>query len=391
MLIQTGSKEQLADVLIKLQPGSDQYWRLQKALRLYRSLQAEEQNLTVINLSEKIKPGQKHSAIPGIRRRLLLTEPGLANKSNVMIDDSLKYDSDLVFAVKHFQITHGLPGDGVIGGKTFSYLSQSFKQKADLIALNMERLRWSAQDYGHHYIAVNIPEFKLRIFEEGKQTLEMKVIVGSIQTPTPIFQDSLERIVFSPTWTVPPSIMKAEIFPRLKKDSAYYSARNYSFYKNGKLIDPASESWDKARENAHEYRVVQKPGADNALGLVKFVMPNDMNIYLHDTPDHTPFSKSYRALSHGCIRLDDPAGFAAYLLQNENEWNAQQISKAMNASTPTVVQLKKTYPVHLEYNTVWVDNDGSVNFREDLYGHDSRQIAQLINEKKFMDSLVQNN
>jgi murein L,D-transpeptidase YcbB/YkuD len=270
-----------------------------------------------------------------------------------------------------------LEQDGIIGGKTLVHLNQSLKDKADLIALNMERMRWAPAYDESKYIHVNIPEYKLRIYKNGTQTLEMKVIVGAVSSATPVFTDTLEHVVLSPTWTVPPSIVKEEFLPRLRKNKTYYANRKeFTFYKNGAEIDPSTEDWENVT-NINQYRIVQKPGSSNALGLAKFIMPNDMNIYLHDTPDHKPFSNQYRALSHGCIRLDDPAKLAAYLLQEESEWDLANIKKAMKSGKSTKIQLTKKYEVHLEYNTVWVDDKGKLNFGEDIYGHDKRQLQQL--------------
>jgi murein L,D-transpeptidase YcbB/YkuD len=215
------------------------------------------------------------------------------------------------------------------------------------------------------------------VFESKKPTLEMKVIVGAANKPTPIFNDALDNIVFSPTWTVPVSIIKDEIIPRLKKNPAYYAQKNYAFYKNEVEIDPTSETWDDESINPYQYRVVQGPGPDNALGLVKFIMPNNMSVYLHDTPNHRLFSKDYRALSHGCVRLDEPDKFAEYLLRDQQGWNMERIQKAMNDAKPATIRLKKRYQVSIEYRTAWVDDNGDVNFREDIYGYDKMQIQQL--------------
>jgi murein L,D-transpeptidase YcbB/YkuD len=182
--------------------------------------------------------------------------------------------------------------------------------------------------------------------------------------------------------------VKEEFLPRLKKNKTYYATRkNFSFYKKGAEIDPSTEPWDSV-VNVHEYRIVQKPGYDNALGLVKFVMPNNMNIYLHDTPDHKLFSYRYRALSHGCIRLDDPAKFAAYLLEEEKDWDLVTIKQAMTSNKSTKVVLKKKYPVHLEYRTVWVDDNGDLHFGEDIYGHDKRQLERLRQSSDMKNVLV---
>jgi murein L,D-transpeptidase YcbB/YkuD len=214
------------------------------------------------------------------------------------------------------------------------------------------------------------------VIDDNKTQFEMKVIVGAEGTATPVFKDTLRYIVFSPTWAVPNSIIRDEIIPKLKRDSAAYSGKNYSFYKNGTVIDPSTESWDDD-VNSYAYNIVQQPGRDNALGLVKFVMPNKMSIYLHDTPNHRLFNKSYRALSHGCIRLDDPDKLAAFLLKDSRGWDIEAVEKAMYSNRTQTVFLKRPYPVHLEYRTAWVDENGLVNFREDIYGHDKRQLSML--------------
>jgi murein L,D-transpeptidase YcbB/YkuD len=380
LLAESKNAGQLKGAFQQLQPSHPQYAKLQKALQYYRSLEKLYAfSAPTIRTGGRIKPFERHPAIVLVRKKLSATdlhEYTIAKDSITGLADSHYYDEALVAAVKIFQERHGLEADGIIGEKTIKFLNQSFHEKADVIALNMERLRWLPENLGDHFITVNIPEFKLRIYKQEKQTLEMKVIVGSIQNATPVFHDSLEHVVFSPTWTVPPSIMTAEIFPRLVKDSLYYAEKNFLFYKNGIEIDPATERWDSIT-NVYQYRVVQKSGSDNSLGLVKFVMPNNMSIYLHDTPDHRPFAKTYRALSHGCIRLDDPAQLAEYLLQEQKGWDAPAIDKAMNAYKPTPVALTKHYQVHLQYNTVWVDDNGNINFREDIYGHDKRQLQQL--------------
>jgi len=203
----------------------------------------------------------------------------------------------------------------------------------------------------------------------------MRVIVGAQATSTPVFTDTLRSLVFSPTWNVPVSIIKGEIIPHLLQNPEYYTNKNYRFYKGGNEIDPALEDWTTANPNA--YTVMQLPGGDNALGRVKFVMPNHMSIYMHDTPNHRLFTKSYRALSHGCVRLDEPARLAEYLLQDQYGWTSERVKKAMIGEQPQTIILKKPYRIQLEYRTVWVDEAGLVNFREDIYGHDRRQLERL--------------
>lgn len=382
LLQDAAEAEALREAISKLQPADEQYTKLQAALDQYKYLdKVSPQIAGAISVSGKIQPNEKHAAIPAIRERISFTD----TKPDSTMKDSLRYDEALVSAVKWFQQRHGLEPDGIIGAATVKFLNQSFKEKAEIIALNMERMRWLPESFGDNYILVNIPEYKLRVFEDKKQGLEMKVIVGGVDTPTPVFADTLQHIVFSPTWSVPTSIIKNEIIPRLRKDSAYYSSKNYVFYKGGVQIDPTLELWDQDI-NPYSLSVVQQPGSDNSLGRVKFAMPNSMSIYLHDTPSQRLFNKSYRALSHGCVRLDEPAELAKFLLKDQRGWGEEAIQKAMTKDLPSTLFIKKSYRVELEYFTAWVDENGIVNFREDIYGHDKYQLAQL-NKKKETKSI----
>lgn len=376
-LCTTGNCE---EALQSIHPAHEQYIRLQGALSQYRELEKQDPAPTAIASAEPIKPGMTNNAIPAIRRKLTLTDLPMAQATHDsvanIITDSLYYDDVLVSAVKWFQYRHGLEPDGVIGKGTLKFLNQSFREKADLIALNLERLRWQPANISRHTIVVNIPEYKMRLYDNHKEALSMRVIVGAQSTSTPIFTDTLRYLVFGPTWNVPVSIIKNEVIPHLKRDSAYYSNKSYRFYKGGVEIDPAAEDWS-GPINPNQYTVIQQPGSDNALGKVKFVMPNNMNIYMHDTPNHRLFTKSYRAISHGCVRLDEPALLAEYLLRDQNGWTSERIQKAMAAEQPQTIILKKPYRIQLEYRTAWVDENGLVNFREDIYGHDRRQLARL--------------
>jgi murein L,D-transpeptidase YcbB/YkuD len=372
--------EKLRDEIDKLQPAHDQYAKLQRALDQYRYLERIAPSVaSTISVNEKIKPNDKHVAVPLIRDRLSYTDL----KPDTLMRDSLRYDEALVSAVKWFQLRHGLEPDGIIGAATVKFLNQSFKDKAEVIKLNMERLRWAPETYGDNYIAVNIPEYKLRVFENKKQVMDMKVIVGAPETPTPVFTDTLRHVVFSPAWNVPTSIIKNEIIPRLQLDSSYYSSKNYLFYKGGVPIDPVAEIWRDQIINPYSLNVIQLPGPDNSLGRVKFVMPNHMNIYLHDTPGQRLFKRYSRALSHGCIRLDEPAELAKFLLKDQKGWDEDAINKAMNSDQSATLSLKKSYRVQLEYYTAWVDENGQVNFREDIYGHDKFQLS-LMKKKEIL-------
>jgi L,D-transpeptidase YcbB len=374
LLLVNDSKRELKKELDDLQPKDLQYKKLQKVLDEYLELGEKASAFKKIPEEINIRPGQTSEHIPAIKARLVLTKDLKSRNSG---SDSVVYDSALVRAVKQFQIRHGLEQDGVINKALISYLNMPFENMAAVIALNLERLRWQPHLPGKdEYIVVNVPEYVLRIYNNKKETFKMRVVLGSEFNATPIFADTLKYIVFSPTWNVPKSILEEEFLPKLKADPLHYSSE-FTFFKNGEEIDPAEEDWNAEKINLAEYQAVQKPGPSNSLGNVKFIMPNNFNIYLHDTPADRLFVKQDRAFSHGCIRLEKPLEFAEYLLGDKKRWNQKSLAKLTQLGEPRQVNLKKNYPVHIVYRTAWVDDQGLVNFRKDIYGHDERQLAQL--------------
>ncbi|MBL7955753.1 MAG: L,D-transpeptidase family protein [Flavobacteriales bacterium] len=226
----------------------------------------------------------------------------------------------------------------------------------------MERLRWVPEAYAPDLILVNIPEFRMHIFEEGKEAWNMKVVVGNVATRTVIFSDTLSNIVFSPTWTIPQSIVHGEILPEIKKNPNYLAKKNMERI-GGSDANPI---------------IRQKPGAGNALGRVKFLFPNDYSIYFHDTPSKGGFVRESRAFSHGCIRLSEPQRLAEYLLRNDTTWTSEKITEAMKKSTETWVKLKEKRPVTIGYFTAWVGADERLYFCDDVYGHDDKLAKELF-------------
>lgn len=373
-LLNAKNGNQLVKNLEDLNPPFQQFSALKEALVQYKELnETYDDHLFSIGAIDKVEAGESNTEMPKIRRRLAATD----SKLNSAAEDSLVYQKDMQEAVKRFQDRHGLLEDGVIGPNTVKHLNISFLEKIECIKLNMERYRWQHRNEYDHYLTVNIPEYKLRIYEKGKQTLEMRVVVGKTFTSTPVFNDTLQYIVFSPTWIIPRSIIVDEMIPQLRKDPNHYSDRDFIFYKKEKEFDPSTENWNSPMLNLDDYMVIQKPGTDNALGLVKFIMPNHMSIYLHDTPSDHLFNRTDRAFSHGCIRVEEPSVLAKYLLKENNDWDSEKVVEAMFLEEPKRVYLDKTYPVMISYYTAWVDAKGIVNFREDVYGHDKKQLALL--------------
>jgi L,D-transpeptidase YcbB len=371
-LLADNSSGKLSEIIEQLHSNHEQYQKLRDALKEYRKLERENPFRKTSIASKTIKPGTRDSSIPGIRQRLLLTD-----LKSYTPEDTLVYDEKMVDAVRQFQLRHGLEADGIIAPSTLKYLNQSMQHKADLIELNLERVRWLPSDFGENYIAINIPEYMLRVYENRKEEMKMRVVLGSEFNATPVFSDTLEYIVFSPTWNVPESILKEEMIPDLQTNPLAYDPERFIFYRDGEEIHPEEIDWNDEELDPATIRIVERPGQENSLGQVKFIMPNNFNIYLHDTPADQLFEKNKRAFSHGCIRLEQPVEMAKYLLRDNPEWDEEKISEAMAEDEPKTVFLKKKYPVHIDYRTVWVDENGLVHFREDIYGHDKRHLAAL--------------
>ena len=368
--------ESAKDVIKEIQgllPEDPQYTLLQKALEEYRKIEPGD-TLQRIPGKMKVAPGESHENVPLIRMKIDL----LNRRNNAGKNESKTYDEKLVNDVKEFQTLHGLTADGVLDAQTIRYLNMPVREKIELISLNLERLRWHPHTTADNdEIVVNVPEFMLRIYDNKKTKLEMRVVTGTEFNATPVFHDTLKYIVFSPTWSVPNSIFEEEFLPKLRENPGHFGTERFKFYKDGAEIDPFLEDWNGDSIDVKTYKVIENPGPANSLGSVKFIMPNDFSIYLHDTPADKLFALEERALSHGCVRLERPVDFARYLLQDQREWTKEKITEAMEKGEPVQVDLKKPYQVYIVYRTAWVDDKNRLNFRDDIYGHDQRQLARL--------------
>jgi murein L,D-transpeptidase YcbB/YkuD len=304
----------------------------------------------------KLETGDSAGVVGSIRHRLSL----LGDLESVGTGE--RFDSTLVLAVRGFQERHGLLADGIIGANFLREINTPPAERQRTMLINMERLRWVPEVQPETLLLVNIPEFRLHVYEGGQEVMSMEVVVGAQATRTVIFSDSVAHVVFSPTWTVPASITRGEILPGLAKDPNYLRDRNMEII-GGSDTAPV---------------IRQKPGPNNALGQVKFVFPNSHSIYMHDTPSRSLFGAEQRAFSHGCIRLSRPGELAEYLLRDDPEWTPERMARAMNGGVETFVALKEKRPVAIVYFTAWVDTDGRLNFRDDVYGHDERLASELF-------------
>jgi murein L,D-transpeptidase YcbB/YkuD len=276
--------------------------------------------------------------------------------------------------VRRFQRRHGLTDDGVVGARLVAELNVPVAARIRQIELNMERWRWLPRDLGDPHILVNIPEMRLDVREHGTVPVSMRVVVGKEDTPTPIFNHQMTYLVFAPYWNVPDDIAQKETLPAVMKDPTFLERSNMEVVdKAGQTVDPASIDLDQPQK----YRFRQRPGTSNSLGLVKFMFPNQYNVYLHDTPADSLFARASRSLSHGCVRLEHPEKLAEYVLRDQPEWTPDRISEAMHSGAEQIVKLKTPLPVYLGYWTARVAADGVVQFRKDVYGIDDRQATTL--------------
>jgi murein L,D-transpeptidase YcbB/YkuD len=367
-------ENRIGESLRELTPKAKDYQALRTALAEYRGIKDKGGWQPVPKV--KLKPGQKSPALAAIAKRLAATGDfkGQAPADN---DHSATYGPQLQEAVKRFQRRHGLTDDGAVGPEMVAEMNVPVEARIKQIELNMERWRWLPRDLGDRHILVNIPEMRLDVWEQGKVPLSMRVVVGRKDTQTPVFNDQMTHIVFSPYWNVPDSIAQGETLPAMMKDPAFLSRNNMEVIDaSGQAVDASSVDFD----DPSKYRFRQRPGGTNSLGLVKFMFPNQFNVYLHDTPADSLFTRASRSFSHGCVRLENPVALAQYVLKDQPEWTKERIEEAMASGEEKHVKLKGAIPVYLGYWTASVGNDGILQFRKDVYGIDG-QLVTKVNDR----------
>ncbi|HUM45549.1 MAG TPA: L,D-transpeptidase family protein [Chitinophagales bacterium] len=355
-------------------PVYRQYDLLKTQLKKYYKLEKLPGWLPIVADKKSYRPGDSSGIITTIRKRLYLL-------GDLSIPDTTSeiYDDTLLAAVKNFQERHGLAVDGAIGASVISAMNIPLRQRIEQIIVNMERCRWVPVQLEGDYLAVNIPEYRLHVYEHDSLVWNCNVVVGSVNNQTVIFNGNMKYIVFSPYWNIPSSIIAKEILPAAKRNPGYIASHNMEVVSGSKVLSPSSISWSNYSGANFPYTIRQKPGPNNSLGRVKFLFPNNYAIYLHDTPAKSLFNEPSRAFSHGCIRVGEPKRLAEYLLRNDSLWTPDKIAPAMNSNKETTVTLKTPVPVFIGYFTAWVDRKGQLNFRNDIYGHDARLGKMLFN------------
>lgn len=356
-------------------PQSDDYRRLRDALALYRAI-AVAGGWSVTPSGPTLHLGDRHPHIPALRVRLA-AEAYLAPAD---LGSDL-FDAPLAAAVRGFQSRHGLTADGVVGANTSRALSVPVERRIEQIALNMERLRWRQVDYGRRYIVINIAAFDLTAFEDGNAVLSMRIVVGQLYRRTPVFSADLTHLEVNPYWYVPQRIARHDIATKAMANSTYLSDNGFVVSAAGpngaEEVDPRAVDWSAVAAGQATYLLRQSPGPRNALGQIKFVLPNTHDIFLHDTPAHALFRQDVRAFSSGCIRLERPIDLARYVLLDGTNGSVDRLDALLRSGASGAIRLDQAVRVHLTYATAWADNTGQAHFRADIYDRDARLAKAL--------------
>ena len=332
------------------------YMQMREQLKRYHQI-AQQGGWQPINLGAKsVNKGISSPAVASLKKRLQLTGDYTA------YDTTTKFNDSLEVAIKSVQERFGFQPTGIVTDTLVNALNVPVEQRIQQLLINMNRMAWMPAQQYNQVIEVNVPAYMLHVYENNIKAFDMEVVVGKEGTSTMMFTDSLNQIVFNPSWNIPKSIVQTEIMPAMQKDPNYLK-------KNNMQIINKNDSLPQVR---------QLPGNGNPLGKVKFLFPNNYEIYFHDSPSKELFSKDKRAFSHGCIRLADANKMAQYLLKGQADWTPENIQQAMNSNKEVTVRLQKPIPVVINYYTAWVDDNGRLNFREDIYKHDMTTAARMF-------------
>ena len=385
--------QELFQLVHKLTPHHDGYAALREKFNLYYEL-AENENWLPLSLTQhsgdELKLGDSSLLVNALKERLKLlgdyksspfdwwlgehhqnTDTTSSEQPEVIADI---FDKRVQDALKQFQSRHHIADTGELNEETLSLLNTPPEAIAQRISFNMKRWRHLPKNIPDRYILVNMANYQLEMVEDDAVKLEMKVIIGKTHRRTPILTESMSTVVLSPTWNVPHRIAVGDILPKVRRDRNYLKKNHLQVIKGWgypeKIVAPHDVNWSRFSRGSQPYRLRQSPGSHNSLGHVKFMLPNNQSIYLHDTSHRELFAKDMRALSSGCVRVEKPIELASFILQNHSGWNKNRIEKTINRRKTTYIPLKEKLPVYLLYWTTWVDKNGYLNVRPDVYNRD---------------------
>lgn len=366
------------DALRDLEPKGQLYKALRAEMARLNTEKNSYDHLLPMGFGDRLfKPGSTHKDVVALRARL-----GLAH--NPDFGPETFYDDSLAAAVMAFQKTHNLKADGVIGPKTRSLLNRTNRDRMEQIVANLERMRWLDREKPERFILVNIPSQRLWAIDRGKIVHEMPVVVGQPSRQTKIFKAEIKGIRFNPTWTVPPGIKVKDMLPKLQADPYALNQKGIGLYQNGRSVDPASIDWANiSRSELMGIRMVQGSGSHNALGHIRVLMPNDYDIYLHDTNHRELFANDERTLSSGCIRLSEPEKIASFVLSRNPDWSEGKMRERIDSGRTSEVSAAEPFPVYIVYQSVWLGEGGELVYGPDVYGQDRKLIDMLAAAKSY--------
>ncbi|RED22019.1 murein L,D-transpeptidase YcbB/YkuD [Flavobacterium cutihirudinis] len=371
VLIKGFNKNKLDSIVDNIQPKSETYKELLKALEIINTFPDDNiEKITTDSLTKKISLNESNAALINIKKRLLFWGDMTGKDSLTTIYNRKTFES-----IKKFQERHGLAADGVIGQGTISALNYSKEKRKQQIIANLERWRWFASDFAENYFIINIPDYCLNVVEEQDTTLTRNIVVGTNKRKTPIITSTLKTVVFNPTWTVPPTILKEDVVPAMKLNRNYLANKNITIYDtSGNVVEP--NKWNENKPN--RYRYIQSPGQNNSLGVMKILFPNHHSVYLHDTNHRNYFGRNNRSLSSGCVRVENPLELAEHILADSINFSREKIDTIIASKKTTSIRITKKYALYQWYWTAWSKKNQLI-FRADIYNLDSDLYAKLRN------------
>ena len=362
-------RNDVGSALAGLRPRVSEYGALRLALAHLRSIAAQG-GWPSLPVGPDLAPGDSGPRVAMLRARLAVTEGPVGDA------ESTRFDDAMAGAVRRFQRRNGLPADGVVGPETRAALDVPVADRITTLELNLERWRWVPRTLGSRYLLVNIPAFLLELHDSGRVRMSLRAIVGRKDWPTPITSAWMDGVTFRPEWNVPTRIAVQEVLPLERDHPGYLRREGFRVARGdgGGPVDPDSVDWRTVDTAAFPFRLIQSPGPDNPLGVLRFDVRDPFNVAIHDTPEHALFNDRVRLFSHGCVRVDGAASLAAQLLPG---WSESDVRDAMQGQANRAVGFSRRLRVLLAYETAWVDDDGAVQFRRDVYGWDDELAAAL--------------
>jgi murein L,D-transpeptidase YcbB/YkuD len=371
-MINVLEKKNVKKAADQLRPDIDMYKYLREKLERYYKIE-ENGGLPAISAGETLKPGMRDDRVKSVRDYLTIAGD---LPSDIEVDDSLLYDKELEVAVRHFQYRHNLIQDGAVGKGTLAEMNVPVKNRIEQLRINLERTRWVGYEIPDDFLVANIAGFNLRRIEKDSIVFYSKVIVGKHYHETPVFRGKVKYIVVNPTWTLTHNIATKETLPRLKKDPSYLKKHNMVIMNSkGEILDPYSIDFSKYSQNYFPFIIRQNAGPNNSLGQVKFIFPNRYNVYIHDTPARSLFSREVRAFSHGCLRLDNKWELMLNLLDSP-DWDMERINGILKTGETTNIPLKDPVDIFILYWTAGAD-EKDVFFNKDIYFRDGAVLKEL--------------